>query len=250
MDEIYSEEIAAIHAKSRQRYGSPRVHAELVARGAHVGKKRVERLMRESGLQGRRRRSFRKTTDSNHSLPIAPNLLERDFVVEAPDKVWVADIKAVRTTDGWLYLAVVLDLFSRLVIGWSMLSSMRTELCVQALMMALGRRRPSGRLVHHSDRGSQYASADYRNLLLANGMTQSMSRKGDCFDNAVAESFYATLETELLQDAPLATFEATKSAIYEFIEVFYNRQRRHSYLNYQTPVEFENLAADHLGEAA
>jgi putative transposase len=234
--------IKAIHARSRGRYGSPRVHAELRRQGVRIGKKRVERLMREQGLEARRRRKFRRTTDSKHDLPVAPNLLERDFKTDAPDRVWVTDITYVFTQQGWLYLAAILDLFSRRVVGWAMSTSLDRGLALDALHMALENRQPPRGLVHHSDRGCQYASHDYRRLLDAHGIVCSMSRKGDCWDNAVAESFFGGLKSELVNDADFATRAEARTAIFEYIEVFHNRQRLHSSLGYLTPVEFETLA--------
>ena len=234
--------IKAIHAGSRGRYGSPRVHAQLHKEGVRVGKKRVERLMREQGLEARRKRKFRRTTDSNHSLPVAPNVLERDFETDGPNQVWVTDITYVGTREGWLYLAAILDLFSRRVVGWAMSTSLDRGLALDALHMALDDRHPPAGLVHHSDRGCQYASHDYRSLLDANGIVCSMSRKGDCWDNAVAESFFGGLKSELVNDADFATRAEARTALFEYIEVFHNRQRLHSSLGYLTPVEFETLA--------
>ena len=194
-DERLGLEIAAIHAESRRRYGSPRVHAELGARGYRTSRKRVARLMRQRGLAGRRRRRFRATTDSRHTLPVAPNVLDRQFVQPAPDVAWVTDITYILTGEGWLYLAVILDLCSRLVVGWAVSERITRELTLSALDMALVRRRgPLHGLVHHSDRGSQYASGDYQAALTAEGIVCSMSRRGNCWDNAVAESFFATLK--------------------------------------------------------
>ena len=234
--------ITAIHAGSRGRYGSPRVHAQLRKEGVRVGRKRVERLMREQGLEARRKRKFRRTTDSNHGLPVAPNVLERDFETDAPNQVWVTDITYVGTREGWLYLAAILDLFSRRVVGWAMSTSLDRGLALDALHMALKGRQPPAGLVHHSDRGCQYASRDYRNLLDAHGIVCSMSRKGDCWDNAVAESFFGGLKSELVNDADFATRAEARTALFEYIVVFHNRQRLHSSLGYLTPVEFETLA--------
>lgn len=234
-------EIAAIHKASRRTYGSPRVHAELRALGRCVGRKRVARLMREKGLVGIARRRFRRTTDSNHDRPVAANLLERNFEAKAPNEKWVTDITYVWTWEGWLYLATILDLFSRRVVGWAAADHMRTDLPLQALDMALGRRRPAPGVTHHSDRGSQYASGDYASALSAAGIVCSMSRKGDCWDNAVAESFFSTIKTELLDRSPWPTRAKARTAIAEWIEVFYNTQRRHSSLGYRTPAEHEML---------
>jgi len=240
-DEVLGVEIAAVHAESRKTYGSPRVHAELRARGRRVGRKRVARLMRAKGLAGRKKRRFRTTTDSKHDLPVAQNLLDRNFVASAPNEKWVTDITYIWTWQGWLYLAVVLDLFSRRVVGWSIADHMRTELPLDALEMALGRRRPPAGLMHHSDRGSQYASGDYSEALEAAGIVRSMSRSGDCWDNAAAESFFSTLKHELLYRRPWPTRREAKAATVEWIEGFYNSKRRHSHLRYRTPMEHEKL---------
>jgi len=244
------ERIREVHRGRRAAYGSPRVHRELAARGETASVNRVARVMRENGIQARRRRRFRKTTDSKHNLPVAENLLARNFRTEKPDQAWVADISYVWTEEGWLYLAVVLDLFSRRVVGWSMADHLRTELPLGALKMALGQRRPELGMIHHSDRGCQYASHDYRAALAADGITSSMSRKGDCWDNAVAESFFATFRAELSDHCRWATREAARTAIHDFIERFYNRQRRHSYLDYVSPVAFETLAEKQVPVAA
>ncbi len=244
-------EIEAIHKQSRQTYGSPRVHAELRARGLEVGRNRVARLMQENGICGRQRRKFKKTTDSNHDFPIAPNILDRDFTTDAPDKAWVADITYIWTAAGWLYLAVVLDLFSRRVVGWSMADHMKTELVLDALRRALGHRAPSGDgLMFHSDRGSQYASGDYRKALDVAGISCSMSRRGNCWDNAVAESFFSTLKMELIYNNEFfLTYESAQTDIAEWIEVFYNRQRRHSTIDYVSPVDFEDRHYNCIGGA-
>ena len=234
-----SAEVAAVHNRSRKAYGSPRVHAELKARGVRVGKKRVERLMRENGLEARRKRRFRKTTDSRHSHPIAPNLLARDFHTEAPNRAWVTDVTAIWTLEGWLYLAVMLDLFSRRVVGWATSTNNDTALALDALRGALLRRRPSRGLLHHSDRGSPYASADYRAELARSHLRPSMSRKGDCWDNAVAESFFSSLRAELVDHERYATRDSANASLGDYIDRFYNLERRHSYLGYINPTEFE-----------
>jgi transposase InsO family protein len=232
-------EIAAIHAESRQRYGSPRVHAELRDRGHRTSRKRVARLMRHHQLASRRRRRFRATTDSRHPFPVAPNVLDRQFTQGAPDRAWVTDITYMPTGEGWLYLAVILDLCSRVVVGWAMSERITRELTLDALDMALVQRRPGHGLLHHSDRGSQYASGDYQQALAAEGIVCSMSRRGNCWDNAVAESFFATVKVELAHDARWETRAAARSALFEYIEVFYNGQRRHSSLGYLSPRAFE-----------
>jgi putative transposase len=235
-------EVRAIHRTTCGRCGSPRVHAELQARGERVSRKQVAHLMREEGLKGKKRRRFRTTTNSEHSHPIAANVLDRKFSVkevEGPDRTWVADITYVPTREGWLYLAIVLDLASRLVVGWSMGETLESSLAIDAMEMALKRRRPGKGLLHHSDRGVQYASNEYRALLEGQEALVSMSRKGNCWDNAVAESWFATLEVELIEDADWYTRAEARAAIFEFIEVWYNRQRRHSSLEYLTPAEFD-----------
>lgn len=235
-------EIRSIHRRSRRSYGSPRVHQALCKRGIACSRKRVERLMREDGLRAKKRRRFQRTTDSNHSRPVAPNLLKRRFAVEevaGVDRVWVSDITYLPTRQGWLYLAVVLDLASRRVVGWAMKDSLETALATDALMMALWHRKPACGLLHHSDRGGQYASEAYQELLAQHGIICSMSRKGDCLDNAVAESFFASLEWELIQDSDWHTHAEARRAVFDYVEVWYNRERLHSSLDYRTPVEYE-----------
>lgn len=231
--------IADAHRQSRGTYGSPRVHAELQALGFAVGRNRIARLMRLAGLEGVRPKRFVRTTVSKHDAPVAENLLNREFEVEAPNRAWATDITYVRTWEGWLFLAVVIDLFSRKVIGWSTADHLRTELALDALSMALRQRAPQGELVHHSDRGTQYTSDEYRRQLSAHGITCSMSRKGNCWDNAVVESFFATLKVELVDRQRWPTRDAASGAIDEYISGFYNSDRRHSYLGYLTPAEFE-----------
>ena len=238
-DAVLSAQVAAVHGRSRKTYGSPRVHAELRANGVRVGKKRVERLMRENGLEARRKRRFRKTTDSNHPHPIAPNVVARDFEAAAPNKTWVTDVTALWTSEGWLYLAAILDLFSRRVVAWAFSATNDTTLALQALQKGLSARRPGGGLVHHSDRGSPYASAAYRAALDHHGVIASMSRRGDCWDNAVAESFFATLRAELVDHERYLTHEAAIASISDYIDNFYNVERRHSFLDYLNPIEFE-----------
>jgi transposase InsO family protein len=205
--------------------------------------------MRELGLEGRRKRRFRATTDSRHRFPVAPNILMRDFEVEAPNTAWVTDITYLATLDGWLYLAVILDLFSRRVVGYAMSERIDRALVLEALGKALGRRPGARDLIHHSDRGSQYASHDYRDALDQAGITCSMSRRGDCWDNAVVESFFGTLKMELLYELPLQTSGATRSAVADYIDDFYNVRRRHSSLDYQSPLEFELKNGEHGGSA-
>ena len=241
-DEALLVQVRAAHAKSEARYGAPRVHEELKAQGQRIARKRVARLMRADGLVARRPARRVRTTDSAHPHPVAPNHLARRFAVTeigGVDRVWASDITYIPTEQGWLYLAVVLDLGSRRVIGWAMRTTLEEALVLDALRMALATRRPPPGLLQHSDRGSQYAGGAYQALLAAHGITGSMSRKGDCWDNAVVESFFATLEHELLADARFPSREAARRAIFAFIEVWYNRERRHSSLGYVSPAEYE-----------
>ena len=231
--------ITAIHKSSRRTYGSPRIHAELAAEGHRVGRKRVARLMQQQGIKVRRKRRFCATTDSRHTLPIAPNVLARDFEVDAPNVVWVTDITYISTREGWLYLAAILDLFSRRVVGWATSDRIDRKLTLDALDSALRSRRPVAGLLHHSDRGSQYASDEYRHALAHRDIGRSMSRKGDCWDNAVAESFFATLKTELIDGIEFISHDVAHTAIADYIENFYNLQRRHSHNGYVSPIEYE-----------
>ena len=235
-------EIKEIHVQSRGTYGSPRMYRELIARGHVVSPGRVERLMRANGISARRKRRFKVTTDSKHNMAVAANTLDREFAVEVADRKWAGDITYIWTREGWLYLAVILDLFSRRVVGWAMDHRIDRRLVLGALDMALTVREPTEDLLHHSDRGSQYASEDYRKRLKAAGIACSMSRKGDCWDNAVVESFFGTLKQELVHRTDFDTRAEAKSAIFEYIEVFYNRWRRHSYIGYISPAEFEAAA--------
>ncbi len=239
-DERLAVEIAAVHERSRRRYGSPRVHHGLRRKGIRVGRKRVERLMRSKGLVARRKRAFRRTTDSAHNDPIAPNLVAREFEPAKANAVWAGDVTYIQTAAGWAYLAVLLDLFSRRVVGWAVSTHNDTALALEALHRGVRCRRvlPAG-LVHHTDRGSPYASDDYRSALKGYRMRASMSRKGDCWDNAVAESFFATLRAELVDDARYATPDEAEAAIGDYIEKFYNAERLHSHLGYVSPIEFE-----------
>lgn len=235
-------DIRAIHKASRGSYGSPRVHAQLRTLSKPYGKNRIARLMRENNIQAKRKRKFRATTDSNHHFPVSENVLDRKFDIETPDKAWTADITYIPTKEGWLYLAAVMDLYSRRVVGWAMDSRISRHLVERALSMACLNRSPQPGLLHHSDRGSQYASGDYQKLLTAHGIVCSMSRKGNCWDNAAMESFFATLKTELVYHRSYETRAEAQSDIFEYIEVFYNRQRLHSALGYRSPVAFELLA--------
>jgi putative transposase len=232
-------EIRAAHRMGRGSYGSPRVHRELRAKGWRVGKKRIERLMRQEGIAAKKKRRFRRTTDSNHPHPIAPNMLNRNFHVELPNTAWVTDVTYVWTYEGWLYLAAILDLFSRRVVGWAAGANNDRALAIRALDRAIATRAPVPGLTHHSDRGSVYASADYGDALTKLGAVKSMSRKGDCWDNAVAESFFATIKGEMIEHADYPTREAATASIADYIDGFYNPCRRHSALGYVSPIEFE-----------
>lgn len=240
MDMRLALQIAGLHRKSRYRYGSPRIHRALRREGVRVGKKRVERLMRAHGLRARQRRASRRTTDSRHDQPIAPNLLARRFDPEAINRVWAGDVTYIATHEGFAYLAVLLDLYARRAVGWAISRHNDTELALAALRRAVRTRGalPSG-IIHHTDRGSPYASDEYRKEVKSLGMQQSMSRKGDCWDNAVSESFFATLRAELtdLEDYPNA--HQAEVSISEYIERFYNVERQHSYIDYASPIEFE-----------
>jgi putative transposase len=242
-DRLLTQEIEAVHQKSRGTYGAPRIHAHLRKAQRRCSRKRVARLMAEASLKSKVRRKFRSTTDSNHAHPVAPNLLNQCFEVSEPNRVWVADITYIPTLEGWLYLACLLDLCSRVVVGWSMAATMTSELVKDALRMALGRRSPPRGLIHHSDRGSQYASHEYRGMLEEHGIRCSMSRKGNCYDNAVQESFFHTLKTELTHHFQYQTRAEARASVFDYIEVFYNRERLHSTIGYQAPVSFEERVA-------
>ena len=231
-------DIAAAHTASRRTYGSPRIHQELRAHGHRVARKRVARLMREQGLQGRRRCRRPRTTDSRHPFPIAENVLNRAFDVATPNTVWAGDITYLATREGWVYLAVLIDLWSRRVVGYAMSEELTRGVVLEALRQALIRRPTRSALTHHSDQGSQYASDDYRALLGAEGIVCSMSRRGNCWDNAVVESFFGTLKTELTA-ITWSTRAVAVAAVTDYIDVFYNRRRRHSSLGYISPVAFE-----------
>jgi putative transposase len=230
--------IGRIFASRRRVYGAPRVHAELRREGRRHSRRRIERLMREMGLAAHRgRRRPPRTTDSRHNLPVAPDLLGRDFVAERPDTVWLADISYISTGEGFLYLAAVEDMATRQIVGWAMADHLRAGLCTDALVMALQRCWPARGLIHHSDRGVQYASGPYREVLERHGIRQSMSRRGNCLDNAPMESFFASLKKERVHQAVFRTREEAKAAVFDYIEVFYNRRRVHSALGYRTPAE-------------
>lgn len=231
--------IKAIHGEVKARYGSPRIHAELVARGEPCCVNTVARLMRQEGIAAKTKRKFRVTTDSNHNRPVSENVLDRQFGPQAPNQAWTADITYVATGEGWLYLAAVEDLYSRRIVGWSMSDRIDSRLVVDALEMALAGRLPGEGLVAHSDRGSQYASEHYQGLLAGHGITCSMSRRGNCWDNAPMESSFASLKKELTRGEVFATREGARASIFEYIEVFFNRTRRHSSLGYMSPAEYE-----------
>jgi putative transposase len=232
-------EVRAVHAEVKARYGSPRMHAELVARGQGCCVNTVARLMRESGIAAKTARKFRCTTDSDHDLPVADNLLDRQFDPDAPNASWVADITYIPTREGWLYLAVVEDLYARRVVGWSMADHLESRLVVDALGMAVQRRLPGEGLLAHSDRGSQYASDHYRRVLASEGIVCSMSEVGQCWDNAPVESFFGRLKCEVAPGEVFATRDLARAVLFEYLEVFYNRVRRHSSLGFLSPAEFE-----------
>jgi putative transposase len=242
-------EVRRIHEQHRGRHGAPRIHAALRVEGRSVSRGRIERLMRRHGIRAATHRRFRVvTTDSNHGLPVADNLLAQTLLATRPHEIWLADISYIPTDEGWLYLAVVLDLFTRKVVGWAMRDHLRQELTIAALTMAIQRQRPRRGAIHHSDRGSQYAAGDYRALLKASGIVPSMSRKGNCWDNAPGdnapmESWFHTLKTELVHHAAYATREAAKRDLFAYIEGYYNRHRLHSALGYLTPEQAELQAA-------
>ena len=235
------DQIKGIQKHARYSYGSPRVTQALHRKGYQVGENRVARLMQLQGLGRRLKKRFRSTTDSEHSLPIAENLLNREFWSSKPNQVWVSDLTFISTAEGWMYLCVVIDLYSRKVVGWAMGTRMKTALVLQALMMAILQRQPPEGLLFHSDRGSQYCSRVFRDRLQKYRIKQSMSRRGNCWDNAPAESFFKTLKSELLGNGAFGSREEARRAVFEYIEVFYNRQRLHSTLGYISPVEFEEL---------
>lgn len=234
-----SEKIKAIFIDSSQTYGSRRIRYVLNCSGIIISRRRVCKLMKAMGFSCKTRKKFKVTTDSKHTLPISPNLLERDFMASKPNEKYVGDITYIWTNEGWLYLAVVIDLFSRKIVGWSMKNHMRASLVNDALLMALWQRKPTRGLIWHTDRGSQYASYSHRDIINLHGIRQSMSKKGDCWDNSVAESFFGTLKTELIHHIKFKTREEAKQEIFKYIEIFYNRKRIHSANDYLSPEEYE-----------
>jgi len=236
------EEIRSEFEASRKIYGRDRIHNALRDKGIYCGKARVGRLMRANGLHPKQARKFKATTDSKHSFPVAENILARDFSADQPNTKWTTDITYIWTREGWLYLAVVIDLYSRFVVGWAMSERITRSLVMNAMKMAIWRRKPGKGLLHHSDRGVQYASGAYQALLETYGILCSMSRKGDCWDNAVTESFFHTLKTELVYHEDFQTRREAQRKIFEYLEVFYNRKRLHSALGYKSPADYERIA--------
>jgi transposase InsO family protein len=235
--------IEQIYHENRGAYGSPRIYRDIKAKGIPCSRKRVARIMREKGLRGCQKRRFKVTTDSRHDFPLAPNLLKRNFTAGSPNRIWVSDITYIWTMEGWLYLCVILDLYSRIAAGWAMDSKMTIALTINALLMAVRHRSPAPGLVFHSDRGVQYAADGFRKRIDEYQMVQSMSRKGDCWDNACAESFFATLKTEEVFHRIYQTRAEAMSCIFEYIAVFYNRKRRHSFIDFVSPEEYESRMA-------
>ncbi len=233
--------IEKVHVGSRNTYGSPRIHAILTGMGESCSKPKVARLMRLYGIRAKTKRKFKATTNSKHNLPIASNVLARDFTPESPNKSWAGDITYIWTREGWLYLSVILDLYSRKVVGWAMEPTLSKDLAIKALKMAIWQRQPAEGLLAHSDRGSQYASGDYQSLLQLHGIVCSMSRKGNCWDNSVVESFFGTLKQEHVFFSEYATRDEARGSIFEWIEAFYNRTRIHSTLGYRSPEEYERI---------
>jgi putative transposase len=248
-DAALTERIREIHARNRKVYGAPRIWLDLREEGARIGRKRVERLMRQAGISGLVEKKYKKTTVRVPGVRVAEDLLDRDFTATGPDQRWVADITYLRTWEGWLYLVAVQDLYSRRVVGWAMADHMRTELVVDALEMALARRRPSRGLIWHSDQGSQFVALDFGKKARAAGIAQSMGSRGDCYDNAVAESFFATIKKELIHRQAWPTKAELRLEVFDYIEIFYNRQRRHSTLAGLSPEKFEKMMNSSQQEA-
>jgi putative transposase len=240
-DRVLGERIKAIFEASEATYGVLRIQKKLRIEGVYAGKNRISRLMRELGLRVKTRRRFVVTTNSDHKRPVAPNLVAQRFEADAPDKLWTGDITYIPTAEGWLYLAVVLDVFSRRIVGWSMQERMKDDLVVEALKNALYRRRPTSGFIFHSDRGSQYCSKRYRALVAGSGGVQSMSATGSCYDNAITESFFGSLKRECVHHCRYQTRSAARSSLFSYIEGFYNRQRIHSAIGYMSPIQFEEL---------
>lgn len=240
-DSALAAQIQTVFDEHKGRYGSIRIVRELKAEGISIGRHRARKIMRLTNLRARQPRSWKRTTDSRHGHPIAPNLLNREFTVAAPNRAWVSDITYLPTREGWLYLAIVIDLYSRAVVGWSMRRRIDQKLTLDALDLALATRKPAPGLIVHSDQGVQYAAGDYQLRLRSHGALCSMSRKGDCWDNAVAESFFATLKIELLGDGVFQTRSAATPLVFEYIEAYYNRRRRHSTLDYVSPADYERM---------
>lgn len=238
--------IEDVHRSSRKNYGSPRIYRQLKGMGHEVGKTKIERVMKKHGIRAKTKRKFRVTTDSKHKLPVAPNLLARNFSPAKPNQTWAGDITYVWTREGWLFLAVIVDLFSRQIVGWSLDKTMPRELVLSALRQAYFRRKPGTGLVFHSDRGSQYCSKEFRQQLRVYRMVQSQSRKANCWDNACVESFFHTLKTELIYHEDFKTRDEAQRVIFEWVEAFYNRQRLHSTLGYLSPVDFERRSLEEV----
>jgi putative transposase len=236
---VLVKKIEVVHQANRQVYGSPRMTVELKDQGVACSRNRVARLMKENGIAARTKRKFKVTTGSKHQFPVAPNLLQQSFTADHPNRVWASDITYIATGEGWLYLAIIRDLHSRAVVGWSMQERLQRDLVLDAFKQAVMRRRPLPGLIFHSDRGVQYACSDFRELLADHQAVQSMSGRGNCYDNAVSESFFGTLKTELVYLSRFRTRAEAREAIFDYIEIFYNRQRRHSTLGYLSPAEFE-----------
>jgi putative transposase len=240
-NEMLALQVQTIFKESRSTYGTRRIQMALFKQGWSVSRRRIGKLMKQEQLSCKTKKRFKVTTDSSHGLPVAPNLLARQFKVQAPNRCWVGDISYIQTREGWLYLAVVIDLYSRQIVGWRMKEHMKSSLVNDALLMAIWKRKPKAGLVWHTDQGSQYASDSHRHLLRQHQITQSMSRRANCWDNAVSESFFHTLKTELIYHHSFKTREEAKQSIFEYIEIFYNRKRLHSANDYYSPVEFEKI---------
>ena len=238
-DMVYLAHIRSLFKESNGTYGSPRMHEDLKEEGLAIGKRRTARLMRDNGLKARQKTRFKRTTDSNHKSPIADNLLAQDFTCDGPDQKWGVDISYIWTAEGWLYLAIVLDLFSRRIIGWSVSNRMKKGLAMEALQRAIALRQPEPGVIHHSDRGSQYCSGDYQKLLAKHKFMVSMSGKGNCYDNAMVETVFKTIKSELIWRTSFSTRRQAETAIGQYIDGFYNPRRRHSSLDYKSPLRFE-----------